>query len=371
MAWTVVLMHLVDFSGCAARPSLGWLKVIFNGDAAVNVFITLSGFVITHLLLVRGESYRPYITRRALRILPIYYVCLLLSLAVLPAMVELHTQPWVADHAPWARRFFLFSHAPWKYVALHLTLLHGVVPDNWLLGSSWMILGPAWSLSLEWQFYLVAPFLLLSLRINRAAEIGVVAALLAIRFLLEQQTVARWEWPSFLPLSIHFFLLGILCRYHLKALSGWPRWLIPVIGLGAVLAFPAWRYELIVWTVFLSVVLLEERPIEASRGNLSTATQRLVRAIANPTAIFFGRCSYSTYLVHIPFLASITWITAHGLGFTSQAAETIAMLVSLPLLALLSFGLYRAIEAPFIRLGAQAKASKSVAVAESPQTRVY
>ena len=49
----------------------------------------------------------------------------------------------------------------WKnaayHIPLHLTLLHGVVPEKLLPSSATAFLGPAWSLSLEWQFYLIAP----------------------------------------------------------------------------------------------------------------------------------------------------------------------------------------------------------------------
>jgi len=352
MAWTVVLMHVLDLSGYGAG-SLAWLKPILAGDAAVNVFIVLSGFVVTHLLLVRNEPYAPYFARRAARIIPIYYVCLLLALLVLPAQVQMYTHPWVEYHTIWARKFAAFWIRPAQNLMLHLTLLHGVIPDNLLRAGSWAILGPAWSLSLEWQFYLVAPALLWLLRAGRAVAVGIVIALLAGSYALHEQSAWRWEWPSFLPLSIHLFLAGILCRYHFHTLSRWPRWTLPVTGFIAAALLGEYRFELLVWTVFLTGAVLEARPIEAARGLPALAAKVLARVTRNRLAISLGRCSYSTYLVHIPLFAAMTWLGAHALGLSGQGATAAILLLSLPALALLSQILYNFIESPFIRLGAR------------------
>jgi peptidoglycan/LPS O-acetylase OafA/YrhL len=64
-----------------------------------------------------------------------------------------------------------------------------------------------------------------------------------------------------------------------------------------------------------------------------------------------GRSSYSTYLVHIPFLATVTWIGAHQFGIQTQRGVSVLLLIAIPLLALLSQALYFFVEAPFIRMG--------------------
>ena len=58
------------------------------GTLGVRFFFTLSGFLITGILL-RGQSIGRFYTRRALRIFPAYYACLLVVvLAVLPRLAD-------------------------------------------------------------------------------------------------------------------------------------------------------------------------------------------------------------------------------------------------------------------------------------------
>ena len=84
LAWIVVGWHLVLACDLKSRfllfqPAAGAASV------AVDVFIILSGFVITHLMLDKHESYAPYLLRRALRLYPNYIVALALGLATTPA----------------------------------------------------------------------------------------------------------------------------------------------------------------------------------------------------------------------------------------------------------------------------------------------
>jgi peptidoglycan/LPS O-acetylase OafA/YrhL len=360
MAWTVVFMHVVYFSGYAQQRPFVWLVPLLNGVGAVNVFIVVSGFVITHLILVRNERYRPYLVRRMLRIVPIYYLCLLYSFVAFPAQLELHTNNWVLDRAVWAHDFSMFHSHAFQYVLLHITLLHGVVPDSVLPLSSWQILGPAWSLSLEWQFYLLAPLLVKLLRLNRVAEASAVTMLIACFALFRWRLPIAWNQPAALPLSIHFFLLGILSRIHLPALEKLPRWTIPAVGFSLAVAVRPLRYELLMWTFFFTAVLMEEkppRPLTVIGRGADHAFKWITR---NRFVTSLGRCSYSTYLVHIPFLATVIWIGAHLFGIQSQRSTFVLMLAAMPFLALLSQALYAFVESPFIRMGSQYAAVKPI-----------
>lgn len=75
LAWTVVITHIVWYTGAdGLLPIL--TRVRWGGACAVQVFIILSGFVLTHLIIGQKENYGRYITRRSFRIFPVYLICL-------------------------------------------------------------------------------------------------------------------------------------------------------------------------------------------------------------------------------------------------------------------------------------------------------
>src|SRR6267142_3186556 len=143
LAWWVVGCHTIINSGVPWNGGSGFIeKTMLQASWAVNGFLILSGFVIAKLIIEKGESYRAYLTRRFFRLYPVFIICLI------PSIFLFERQP-----IGW----FLSS------LATHLSLLHGIVPESWSIGPvgnecfAASILPPAWSISLEWQYYLIAP----------------------------------------------------------------------------------------------------------------------------------------------------------------------------------------------------------------------
>lgn len=159
MALWVVMGHVaLTFN----IPDLGenslW-KMLGQNGRAVNVFIILSGFVIFHLLNTKKEGYSRYIARRFLRLFPAYLVCLFLSVAMLYVSIE----ALLSIECPTTRilqRIAIFQASLadfWLHLMAHLTLLHGLIPQRFLPFTDYAFIGQAWSISVEWQFYLIAP----------------------------------------------------------------------------------------------------------------------------------------------------------------------------------------------------------------------
>jgi peptidoglycan/LPS O-acetylase OafA/YrhL len=129
------------------------------GAVGVTVFFTLSGYLITAQLVAEHRatgrvSLRAFYARRVRRLAPAL-LALLGFLAVVQALSGAHLAPLLPT---------ALLYANWKAAA----------------GATLGVLNPTWSLSIEEQFYLLWPLvLLLSLRSRRAAVVVTVAGILA------------------------------------------------------------------------------------------------------------------------------------------------------------------------------------------------
>jgi peptidoglycan/LPS O-acetylase OafA/YrhL len=101
MSWWVVVGHLLAFAIFQENNVPSVIAVVMHGAYAVNVFMMMSGFVIAKLLANKNESYKVFITRRFLRIYPVFFV----SLAVAILARALYIPILLASRAP----------LPWHY----------------------------------------------------------------------------------------------------------------------------------------------------------------------------------------------------------------------------------------------------------------
>ena len=149
-----VLMVVI---GHASEPAMAvsWLfclpfSLCWTG---VELFFVLSGFLITTLLLEQigqVDYFRQFYVRRILRIVPLFYVLLILLVFVTPLVIpDVEVQEMAIG---WRHR------SPWYFAFLSniLALRLGDFPLDPLAVS--------WSLSVEEQFYLVWPLVVLMLQ---------------------------------------------------------------------------------------------------------------------------------------------------------------------------------------------------------------
>jgi peptidoglycan/LPS O-acetylase OafA/YrhL len=371
LAWWVVVYHARGpMFSAIEQVEAGPLRILDSGGLAVDVFMILSGFVIAFLMDRIHEPAGPFLLRRFLRLFPAYLACLV-PMLFLQGVLEGNIRG-NADHLePAVLATLLRGIAePMQnfgaQLATHLLMLHGAVPETWLHNSSGAFLQPAWSISLEWQFYLAAPLAFWLLRRGRpgiAVAIGIAAVAFATRGLWPRGLFGVYE--AFLPLNLHWFAVGI-ASFHVfrrvararpaPALLAWAP-LATVATIAGLVAIQTWRLGLVrattpavwfpmaLWCGVFSVLIacLGGRP-----GAIPSATAALLRW--RPLH-FLGGISYSTYLVHWPVLtlcqaAFRTWTDA-------TPAQTFALhaMISFPLIAAASWAMYRWIEAPAIELG--------------------
>ncbi len=124
------------------------------GGSGVTLFFILSGFLLfmpyARALLFEGDwpSTRDFYLRRALRIIPGYYAALFLII------VLFHPEYLHADH--------------WQQVLLFVTFLMDTSKQTFM-----QLNGPFWTLAIEWQFYMLLPFIALgfSLIVRRLSSL--------------------------------------------------------------------------------------------------------------------------------------------------------------------------------------------------------
>ncbi|HYD86981.1 MAG TPA: acyltransferase [Vitreimonas sp.] len=362
LAWTVVVSHLFitlnvqDFG-------LGYFAPL-AGAHAVSIFIMISGFVIAGLVIEQQESWPRYILRRAFRIYPAYLVALAVGAAATPlALQGLVATSWGGDpnsyYVSSLREGLASTEAhPWTHWALHLTLLQGVMPDNVLPWSSVAFVGPAWSLSLEWQFYLIAPALMWALR-SPSWRAPVVIVAFACAVLFERGVFGTYSAPSTLLGGLWLFVIGMGCRLALPALktTALP---LSALALGAF-GFGLLRPDLFPVAVWLAFFVLLMRP--APTGIIDRGVAAAAKVLfASPLAAALGARSYSVYIIHIPIMKLLLYALPLQAMTQWQALGCLAA-TALPLTLLASELLFRFVERPMIRLGQRLASTRRTAVA--------
>ncbi len=191
-ALAVVTTHVGFQTGRTSEPgALGGL--LSRGDFGVTVFFLLSGFLLYRPLARGGVPLGTYARKRALRVLPAYWVAVVLSFLLLPSNADQPARAW------------------WEHLLLVQVYLQTQLPDG---------LTQMWSLCTEVAFYLTLPFFAaLVVRRRRGGPIGgrvdlVCLALLALVGVLWTIAAAGPSWITpasrlWLPGYLDWFALGM------------------------------------------------------------------------------------------------------------------------------------------------------------------
>lgn len=330
-AAAVVCNHLQVYTGWAVP----WLSHV-GGLLGVQLFFLISGY-----LIVQSAAVHPwpvYLARRALRIYPAYWVAVLAVAAVMtpPAAWALPV-----DWGTWLIHFFAFTHFSPSALQRH------------------DVLTVSWTLTVEWCWYLLVPWLVWGARASRwrAYWLGLGIAALGLSSLWVAAAQAGWldalyapaiaragvspvnDFMRFAyivnaaPAHLVFFMMGVLVWRYEAALQRLPAWLLVVVlavGAGGAVHWNAW---------------LGLNPSFASGIGLAAL---LLLALRWPVltwrwAHVLGEWAYPIYLLHVPVML----VVVHKLGLTGLPALGAVLAGLLALAALL----HHAVEAPMNRLG--------------------
>jgi peptidoglycan/LPS O-acetylase OafA/YrhL len=361
LAMFVMFGHVFVFGAFIHIPDYfhrhlgGFLDVLDHAGLAVNCFMIVSGFVIFMLIDKKKETYRVFILRRFLRIFPVYFVLLMLALpcqllagAVLAMTSHFQSPQAIED----TRQIYntLWSNV-WIHIPLHLSLLHGLVPTTLLPNSATAFLGPAWSLSLEWQFYLIAP-LWYALFVTKSAWQRLLMCAVCLFFILKAHSLfAHMEQGAALPVQLAFFLAGIVSYFiyntlgHIKFRRDviLPAMILIMLGVYQCAGKPLGMIPFMIWCVVMGLLLEPED---------SFLFRIIGPFFTNRFSLWAGKISYSIYLSHSLVLIVVQYLALKLFPDVTQQHLLWILLVGTPAITLPFSGfLYRTIEAPFIEMG--------------------
>jgi peptidoglycan/LPS O-acetylase OafA/YrhL len=339
LAVYVLLGHVAPFAVLA-----DWVQdAVSHGSAAVDVFFVLSGLVITQSLLRAEGRAKPFLILRAARIFPVFLAVFALAVLVGPWSCGFERMPWIGSGNA-ARSICVMSWPDsWlAEIAAHLTMTHGLFPKL-ILPDIWVsFLGSAWSLSTEWQFYVLA--VLVGGRSRRLCWLLLALAVAGAAWRLT--ATETWQFSrAFLPNKAHFFALGVaslpVVRRAPAALRQYGIVLAATLVICATEGSIGKILPPLAWTTCLGIQMLPVRGVAMAAGWL----------LRNAVARYLGAISYCLYLVNEP-------IHKLGIGLVSRVANGDAMLFTLlwipvaigvPILA--SVWLHNHLEVPALRWG--------------------
>jgi peptidoglycan/LPS O-acetylase OafA/YrhL len=321
-------------------PSL-WAAMVKSGASGVDLFFTLSAFLITALLLrerqqTGGISLRLFYIRRILRIWPLYFVVMAV------AVVLAHTVPGQS--------------LPWYYVVGYL-----LFAGNWMnvaFGHPFSVCAPLWTVSVEEQFYLVWPLLMKRLGRRGMVIAAVVAFLLAtlsqIAVVLAGLSVGYIYYGSFSRGgSLALGILLALFADRLPALTRGMRLLLLAAGITGWIASSAWLSDqpgpFDMHTVPGRLIVLVGARLLISVGAaliLYACLGSRSRLVRSDWLVRLGKISYGLYMLHFIGLLFMIDLLHPRWGWTLLATKALG----LGLTVVLAWASYRWVESPFLRL---------------------
>lgn len=195
-----------------------YTPLLTNGGLAVDLFMMLSGFLMTFHYF-RRESREPFDSqrtwysfwiRRFFRIAPLFYVLLAVAFIVGPSIGEFRAQ--IASVYPsTGTEAARYADRSVENIITHYAFVFALLPDY-----AFRTPLPDWSLGLEMTFYAVFPFVMLFWR--GAGMVAMVLGVMAAAILLQiafPGYFAAYQMPANLAMKMDVFLAGMLAAYAL------------------------------------------------------------------------------------------------------------------------------------------------------------
>ncbi|MBC7947583.1 MAG: acyltransferase [Chitinophagaceae bacterium] len=314
------------------------------GGFGVSMFFSLSGFLITYLLLIEkarfgNVSIKDFYIRRVLRIWPLYF--LYLTLALITMYV------YLPESLPGSLAYYLFLGANIPYI----------------FGTTLPLLIHYWSLGVEEQFYLFWPWVIRKskniLRFLIIFTVVFIVIKLGLRY-INATTEYKWPYQAWHVTRFDCMTIGAIGAFFFYHKN--PLFLKVVYSVPAQIL--AWSVVvLMLFNKFHIASVLDSEFLAALTVvmivNVSTNPKTLVN-LDKPVFDFLGKISYGIYVYH----AIIIFFTIEWLGFFIQRLPIVPrymfVFTFIPLVTfLVSYLSYEYFEKRFLRIKSQHARVKS------------
>jgi len=354
------------------------VSLLVGGFLGVDVFFVLSGFLITSILIeeltrTNKVDRAQFYIRRIRRLMPALFLVLFFSVLV-SGLFVLDAAYHVRRDLPWAITFVL----NWSYLFFEQSYFVNI--------SRPPLLQHLWSLSVEEQFYVIWPILLIALykikigKVSPRVKIFTVSAILAVAstaWMMRLSITNGFPIPND-PSRVYFgtdtHAMGLLVGCAAAAL--WrPEQLNERLTPDRAAAMKAMGLLSIASLIYFFVFVSELNEFLYRGGFLvlaiSTTTLVIVAAhpglkfgalLGNPILKWFGDRSYGIYLWHWPIFVLLRS------GIDVQWSDPVAFVVKVGIVLVVADLSYRFVEMP-IRKGAIASRLATWRAAGVPRLR--
>lgn len=299
-AMIVLIFHVDQFFRFFELKSLGYHQAGMAGYGVV-LFFVLSGFLITYLLLLEKTRYNKinlpkFYMRRILRIWPIFYLAIFITLIILISNPNL-----------------IFSGEDQLFVTFTLYTLF-LSNIGYGLGLGITTITPLWSVGVEEQFYAFWPFL-----VNKSKNIFTTLIIVILVYLIIKLVFRFTEYKYI------YNIINISC-FDCMAIGGVGAYLFYVKSKFLKLIYHP-TLQIISWLVLIVSIFYKplhlfsfiDKEVHALFYiiiilNVSTNKNTII-CLENKILDFIGKISYGIYVFHIIVMVLTSYIFTKMIGY--------------------------------------------------------
>lgn len=319
------------------------ITALMFGWIAVDMFFVLSGYLVGKLILEKQQNdnfFQVFYVRRVCRTLPIYFVCLVVNIALMAAFAA----PWVDAEHPLP---------VWSYFTFTQNFFMAATGN---IGAHWI--SPTWTLAIEEHFYLIVPFLFVIIPRRRLAltltaiAIGALVIRAGAFELLENQGLIGLV---LLPTRADILTAGLLAAVAIKSdRVPWARIDYPLRLAPVVLLIVSSVMRMIDGHTGHSFDIFSPLLVSVACGIFLLT---LVRGAPEAKRFhskflgFFNDTSYAVYLTHLPVLGLMHGLILGSRPDLGSAAQWAVTFAAIPVCVLVAWLLTIFVEKPVTNYG--------------------